>query len=80
MPMHKLPPMFPKPIRKVMEIVMWKKMSQPTDDGTHFHDFEDFMPPGTIAPDFKLNTLIGEEISLSDYRGNFLVLEVGAYT
>jgi hypothetical protein len=46
-----------------------------------FQRFPDNLPVGTPAADFTLQTVSGEKISLSDYRGKkHVVLEFGSFT
>jgi cytochrome oxidase Cu insertion factor (SCO1/SenC/PrrC family) len=43
-------------------------------------NFETFLPVGSQAPDFELSSLDGEKVRLSEFRGQYVVLEFGAYT
>ena len=46
-----------------------------------FRQFTEILPPGSLAADFTLLSVSGENVSLSDYRGkNHLVLEFGSFT
>ncbi len=50
--------------------------------GPVYYDFRTFSgpEPGDKAPDFKASNLDGEEVQLSDFRGNWVVLETGSIT
>ncbi len=56
------------------------KVGRKRQDTAHYYDFENFLPPGSKAPEFTLLGLKGEETSLTDFRGKYVVLEFGAYT
>jgi hypothetical protein len=46
-----------------------------------FQRFPDNLPVGTPAADFTLQTVAGEKVCLSDYRGKkHVVLEFGSFT
>lgn len=80
MPMHQMPPSYPKEKLEEAKARFAERKKKPATDGRHYLDFEDFMPPGTVAPKFRLKALDNREISLADYSGSYLVLEVGSYT
>jgi peroxiredoxin len=50
--------------------------------GPEYYDFETFdgPEPGDRAPDFVATTLDGEEVTLSDLSGQWIVLETGSIT
>lgn len=50
--------------------------------GPEYYDFRTFdgPRPGDDAPDFEATTLEGETVELSDFRGNWVVLETGSIT
>lgn len=50
--------------------------------GPEYYDFRTFdgPEPGEEAPDFEAVTLEGETVSLSEYRGQWVVLETGSLT
>lgn len=56
------------------------KVRQKREDTGHYFDFDRFLPPGSQAPEFTLQSLAGKETSLKDFRGKYVVLEFGAYT
>ena len=45
-----------------------------------FANFADYLPIGSQAPDFTLETATGAQVSLSSLRGKVVVLEFGAIT
>lgn len=51
-----------------------------TDPTVRMDDFDSVLPVGTTAPDFTLQTPDGETFTLSDHRGEYVVLEFGSYT
>lgn len=87
--MHKTPPNVPAniyqafitnrmiatPVRFVRGILGYKK-----DPDVRMDDFDEYLVPGEIAPDFTLQTIHGTEWSLSDHRDTYVVLEFGSYT
>ncbi|KAB1187765.1 MULTISPECIES: peroxiredoxin [Haloferax] len=87
--MHKTPPNVPAnlyqafvrnrmvrtPIRFVRGILDYK-----TDPAVEMDDFDEFLSVGDPAPEFTLQTVDGESFSLSDHRGEYVVLEFGSYT
>lgn len=80
MKVHEFPPGFPEEMKEMARAMQEEENRQRGDDGRHYNDFETYMPPGTKAPDFSLTTLEGECVSLADYAGTTLVVEVGAFT
>jgi hypothetical protein len=50
------------------------------DADVRMDDFASVLPVGTDAPEFTLETPDGEEFTLSDHRGEYVVLEFGSYT
>jgi cytochrome oxidase Cu insertion factor (SCO1/SenC/PrrC family) len=87
--MHKTPPNIPAnvyqayvrdrmirtPLRFVLGILAYKD-----DPEVRMDDFEDVLAIGEEAPEFTLETLSGEEFSLADHRGEWVLLEFGSYT
>lgn len=45
-----------------------------------FATFASSLPIGSPAPDFVLETITGEQLSLAELRGKVVVLEFGAIT
>lgn len=45
-----------------------------------FDNFADSLPIGSQAPDFVLETITGEKLSLTGLRGKVVVLEFGSIT
>ncbi len=80
MKVHEFPPGFPEEMIEIARIMQEEENIRRGDDGRHYKDFECYMPPGTRAPDFSLKTLDGESVSLADYAGKYLVVEVGSFT
>ena len=87
--MHKTPPNIPAniyqafitnrmietPVRFIRGILGYKK-----DPDVRMDDFDEYITVGETAPDFTLRTIQGEEWSLSDHCGEYIVLEFGSYT
>ncbi|OEG00366.1 hypothetical protein BHF71_00205 [Vulcanibacillus modesticaldus] len=87
--MHKRPPNTFKSLLKLLFNFKFykdiKKVIKETKDyksspDVHIDDFEEFLPVGSTAPDFELSTLEGDKFRLSDLRGQYVLLEFGAYT
>lgn len=87
--MHKKPPGTLRSLyRMLFEFKFYKDIGKAVketnelqhDPNMHMNDFEDFLPVGSEAPDFELSTIEGEWVKLSDLKGNYVVLEFGAYT
>lgn len=88
-PMHKTPPDIPAniyqafitnrmietPVRFIRGILGYKN-----DPDVRMDDFDEYLTVGEAAPDFTLQTIHGTEWSLSDHRGEYVVLEFGSYT
>ncbi len=77
---RKSPPGMPSHLGKVNLITTLKhKFSSAVR--SQFRRFRDILPPGSPAADFTLQTVSGENVSLSDYRGKkHVVLEFGSFT
>lgn len=87
--MHKTPPNIPAnlyqafitnrmietPIRFVRGVLGYK-----SDPAVRMDDFEEYLELGETAADFTLETMSGEEWTLSAHRGEYVVLEFGSYT
>jgi cytochrome oxidase Cu insertion factor (SCO1/SenC/PrrC family) len=87
--MHQTPPNIPAnvyqafvtdrmirtPLRFLRGILAYKN-----DPDVRMDDFEDVLEVGEVAPDFALETLSGERFSLTDHRGEWVLLEFGSYT
>lgn len=67
--------MIETPVRFIRGILGYKK-----DPEVRMDDFEEYLSVGETAPDFTLQTVHGTEWSLSDHRGEYVVLEFGSYT
>lgn len=67
--------MLETPVRFVRGILGYKD-----DPAVRMDDFEEHLRVGERAPDFTLRTVDGVEWSLSDHRGEYVVLEFGSYT
>ena len=80
MKVHEFPPGFPEEMLEIARKMQEEENIRRGDDGRHYKDFETYMPPGTAAPDFSLQTIAGETVSLQDYAGTYLVVEVGSFT
>ncbi len=80
MPVHEFPPGFPEDMVEIARQMQHEENVRRGEDGRHYKDFETYMPPGTPAPSFTLQTLEGKSVSLTDYKGKFLVVEVGSFT
>lgn len=87
--MHEAPPNIPAnayqafirnrmigtPIRFIRGMLGYKN-----DPAVRMDDFDEYLRVGETAPDFSLRTVDGEEWTLSDHRGEYVVLEFGSYT
>jgi hypothetical protein len=80
MKVHEFPPGFPEEMIELARKMQEEENIRRGEDGRHYNDFETFMPPGTPAPGFSLQTLDGETVTLADYAGQYLVVEVGSFT
>lgn len=72
----------PAMLRDVFKINLVKTLKQKYGAKMR-HDFANFaryLPAGSQAPDFMLETTNGEQLSLAGLRGKVVVLEFGAIT
>lgn len=71
----------PGMLRHLGKVDLFKTLAHKFSVRGLFERFQDELPVGTPAPDFTLQTVSGEKVSLSEYRGKkHVVLEWGSIT
>ena len=72
----------PSMLKDMFKINLFKTMKKKYGSEMRhaFANFADYLPIGSQAPDFALETNVGEKVSLFGLRGKVVVLEFGAIT